>query len=81
MAEKQNNAVATAGNIAHKLHGTAQIVRGAVTADFLAVASGATKVLSPKVIAGIIAAIMLIGYDSDIGYLFTSAGAFLIGEV
>ena len=60
MAEKQNNAVATAGNIAHKLHGTAQIVRGAVTADFLAVASGATKVLSPKVIAGIIAAIMLI---------------------
>ena len=44
MAEKQNNAVATAGNIAHKLHGTAQIVRGAVTADFLAVASGATKV-------------------------------------
>ena len=47
MAEKQNNAVATAGNIAHKLHGTAQIVRGAVTADFLAVASGATKLLSP----------------------------------
>ena len=45
MAEKQNNAVATAGNIAHKLHGTAQIVRGAVTADFLAVASGATKAL------------------------------------
>ena len=32
MAEKQNNAGATAGNIAHKLHGTAQIVRGAVTA-------------------------------------------------
>ena len=60
MAEKQNNAVATAGNIAHKLHGAAQLVRGAVTADFLAVASGATKLLSPKVIAGIIAAIMLI---------------------
>lgn len=34
MAEQKNNAVATAGNIAHKLHGTAQVVRGAVTADF-----------------------------------------------
>ena len=55
MAEKQNNAVATAGNIAHKLHGTAQIVRGAVTAD-----SGNNAH----------------SYDSDIGYLFTSAGAF-----
>lgn len=60
MAEQKNNAVATAGNIANKLHGAAQLVRGAVTADFLAVISGATKVLSPKVIAGIIAAILLI---------------------
>ena len=60
MAEQRNNAVATAGNIANKLHGAAQLVRGAVTSDFLAVISGATKVLSPKVIAGIIAVIMLI---------------------
>ena len=37
MAEQKNNAVATAGNIAHKLHGAAQVVRGAVTADFVAV--------------------------------------------
>ena len=36
MAEQKNNAVATAGNIAHKLHGAAQVVRGAVTADFVA---------------------------------------------
>ena len=28
MAEQKNNAVATAGNIAHKLHGAAQVVRG-----------------------------------------------------
>ena len=60
MAEQKNNAVATAGNIANKLHGTAQLVRGAATADFLAVIRGATKVLSPKVITGIIAVIMLI---------------------
>lgn len=51
MAEQKNNAVATAGNIAHKLHGAAQVVRGAVTADFVAVISGATKLISPKVIA------------------------------
>ena len=60
MAEQKNNAVATAGNIANKLHGAAQVVRGAVTSDFVAVVSGATKLLSPKVIAGIIATILLI---------------------
>ena len=49
MAEQKNNAVATAGNIAHKLHGAAQVVRGAVTADFVAVIGGATKLISPKV--------------------------------
>ena len=60
MAEKQNNAVAKAGNMANKLHGAAQVVRGAVTADFLAVASGAVKLVSPKVIAGIIASVFFI---------------------
>ena len=60
MAEQKNNAVATAGNIAHKLHGTAQVVRGAVTADFIAVISGATKLISPKVIAAIIITILLV---------------------
>ena len=60
MAEQKNNAVATAGNIAHKLHGAAQVVRGAVTADFVAVISGATKLISPKVIAGIIITILLV---------------------
>ena len=54
MAEQKNNAVATAGNIAHKLHGAAQVVRGAVTGDFVAVIRGATKLISPKVIAAII---------------------------
>ena len=60
MAEQKNNAVATAGNIAHKLHGAAQVVRGAVTADFVAVISGATKLISPKVIAAIIITILLV---------------------
>ena len=60
MAEQKNNAVATAGNIAHKLHGAAQVVRGAVTADFVAVISGATKLISPKVIAAIIKTILLV---------------------
>lgn len=60
MAEQKNNAVATAGNIAHKLHGVAQVVRGAVTADFVAVISGATKLISPKVIAAIIITILLV---------------------
>ena len=55
MAEKaQNNAVGKTADIARKLHGTAQIVRGAVTADFVAVVNGVTKVLSPQVIAAII---------------------------
>ena len=67
MAEQKNNAVATAGNIANKLHGTAQLVRGAATADFLAVIRGATKVLSPKVITGIIA--MLFFTDVIITFL------------
>lgn len=43
MAEQKNNAVATAGNIAHKLHGAAQVVRGAVTADFVAVIKRCNK--------------------------------------
>ena len=60
MAEQKNNAVATAGNIAHKLHGAAQVVRGAVTGDFVAVISGATKLISPKVIAAIIITILLV---------------------
>lgn len=60
MAEQKNNAVATAGNITHKLHGAAQVVRGAVTADFVAVISGATKLISPKVIAAIIITILLV---------------------
>lgn len=60
MAEQKNNAVATAGNIAHKLHGAAQVVRGAVTADFVAVIGGATKLISPKVIAAIIITILLV---------------------
>lgn len=60
MAEQKNNAVATAGNIAHKLHGAAQVVRGEVTADFVAVISGATKLISPKVIAAIIITILLV---------------------
>lgn len=60
MAEQKNNAVATAGNIAHKLHGAAQVVRGPVTADFVAVISGATKLISPKVIAAIIITILLV---------------------
>ena len=60
MAEQKNNAVATAGNIAHKLHGAAQVVRGAVTADFVAVISGATKLISPKVIAAIHITILLV---------------------
>lgn len=60
MAEQKNNAVATAGIIAHKLHGAAQVVRGAVTADFVAVISGATKLISPKVIAAIIITILLV---------------------
>lgn len=59
MAEERNNAIARAGNIANKLHGTAQVVRGAVTADFVAVASGAVKLVSPKVIAVILAVILL----------------------
>lgn len=59
MAEERNNTVARAGNIANKLHGTAQVVRGALTADFVAVASGAVKLVSPKVIAGILAAVLL----------------------
>lgn len=55
MAEKaQNNAVGKTADIARKLHGTAQIVRGAVTADFVAVVNGVTKVLSPQVIAAIL---------------------------
>lgn len=60
MAEQKNNAVATVSNIAHKLHGAAQVVRGAVTADFVAVISGATKLISPKVIAAIIITILLV---------------------
>ncbi len=74
MAEQKNNAVATAGNIAHKLHGAAQVVRGAVIADFVAVISGATKLISPKVIAAIIITI-LCRVDSCFSNLLTSASA------
>lgn len=70
----KNNAVATAGNIAHKLHGTAQVVRGAVTADFIAAISGATKAISPKVIAAIIITILLVVLTSVL-VIFTSASA------
>lgn len=58
MAEKaESSAVSRAGNTARKLHGTAQLVRGAVTADFVAVVNGVTKVLSPHVILAIIGVI------------------------
>lgn len=60
MAEQKDSVIQRAGNVANKLHGTAQVVRGMVTADFLAVVSGTAKLVSPQVIVAIICVLLLI---------------------